>query len=365
MKLEIILSLLVLFVLSACDMVRKVDDMHDKTAEMAGTTKEMSNDMKDMKKSTKNVEGTASNTFEAMRRTSVTIRKEAMEVFTNNPSIAHKLSAAATYVRAFEFQSWNGDAFDTAENREELFKDALEQFFEEIQQFFGTEVLPMSNSQKVIYAIAANLHRLDPIQGKGAAKVNDHAVSMLDLIEQGLRAKPAVNSGALHGKAIKESVAIVLQNEKYAVQLIKARQNFLLLLAFSKMIGLREGPLGVLDGLIYENGNKKIYGNLENQNRAEISAYNKFIRSSLRSRRILLELGEDASLEGNLIKLDLREIYSKIQPLAHNSTYNTLSLAQKKTIMDFSNLTQVVLMSDSDFLALDKNIYACKELECD
>ena len=165
----------------------------------------------------------------------------------NSKLFSQKLEKAATYFAGgFEFQLWTGEGTDTPELREDLYQAALSQFFGSIQAFMpddrNTDPLALENQSKLrrdLFALAFMIDTISPFQKAQADKNNFTPVSMLSLIEDTLKNRSDLESGALPVKAYQQ---VVLNYSSDAVFILQLRNNFIPTLVLGSLSkNLKEG----------------------------------------------------------------------------------------------------------------------------
>lgn len=346
----------------------KVDEMQATTNKMSETTEQMNGKMSETNKNTSEVLKVSKDTVRTVRPGgALEARNNALKFMKESESMGAKLSYAAKYFYAFEFQYWTSEV-DTRTHREELKGLAADEFFKEVRQFTKTNFEPLSPAQQGLYALAATLHEKDYFQIAAAKEAGIPESSMLDMIEEGLRSKELVNQGKLRGNQVSLSTSTVLQNEENAVLLVKSRQNFLLLMALCEAydMGERKGALiwsTVVLETIHRFG-RDVHLKLENKNVRQVQWQNRYLRGSLRMRKLLLDLKYNADLESGLLVLNLPYVYGKIAPVDNKTTFSALSGLQKNEINTYARLLQLVRMPDAEFKKVSSEEYVCTELDC-
>jgi hypothetical protein len=345
------------------------NEMQAKTNKMSETTERMDNKMSDTNNNIGEVLRVSKNALRLVRPSSAAeARNIALSLMDYASTLSSKISYAAKYFHAFEFQFWTSE-FDTRTHREDLKGQAAEEFFKEIRQFMVKPLTPLAGEEAGLYALSATLHEKEFFQIQGAKEAGIPETSMLDIIEEGLRSKELVNGGRLMGRQIPVAVSTVLQNEERAVQILKSRQNVLLLLALSEAWDMGERRAALVWNAIWaEFAYWVTFANiqlkLETKNLVQIQWQNRYLRGSLRVRDLLLDLGYNADLESGKLKLDLPYVYGKINPVSNQSAYLNMNPLIKREILTYGRLLRLVRMSDAEFKRVASAEYACVELDC-
>lgn len=165
-------------------------------------------------------------------------RIESLDAMNRSDDQVTKLGYAAEYMISQTYQSWNY-RINTPEYREELMAMSVEDFFYKIRQFITDrdKIDPTStkNESMNLYALAATLDYVNLIELMGLDTNqnggNQKVVSMLSMIEDGLRAKASLSTGKkLSDLPLYQQKVLAYEND--AIYLLQIRHNFL------KAIGL-------------------------------------------------------------------------------------------------------------------------------
>lgn len=233
-------SILLLF--ASCSKIQELDErtknMEESTQKMQETTEEMAQSTSMMYKQKRQVDA-------------LFARDELFaKILDDHVAIEGKLSYAAKFHKAFEYQLWNGESFDTESYREELLDDAISEYFrqnleiynnlKESKNIFGKSKLermsPLKTSTKrnyeaAFYAIATTMHMNNHHQEFVAHNGKEFEItSIYDIIVTALKKErngenmPAYMEKVITGK-----------NKELSLALLNARFNFLVALAVSDM----------------------------------------------------------------------------------------------------------------------------------
>ena len=108
MKLNWIISSLVLMSLTACSQLDKVDEMHDATVKMSNTTDEMKQNTSDLETKTEDLKDVTDELYDSLRQgNALQARRDAYDSILKAPTLFKKTAEATKYFMAFEFQLWN------------------------------------------------------------------------------------------------------------------------------------------------------------------------------------------------------------------------------------------------------------------
>jgi hypothetical protein len=293
--------------LVACSQMRELKEMHDATTEMRDTTKEMNQRTKEMgantdemKVSTKNMEqlttalkirtdelgALTSELYRAAKQgTAMALREEVLKKLVNSTSHIEKISKAAKYYMAFEYQIWSGVGPDTKENRDKLAASAAREFIREVQRFtpadlatispvvvtesavkarIAAEMLPSgeekikalqaaadAESVSAFNALAVTMHILNPIQEDLVEGKKVEKLSMYSMIKTAIVADREIDGGQKYPTEFPGFVAEIRSYIEIAKALVIARADSLGMMALARCSPLavesdKEAALGKL-----------------------------------------------------------------------------------------------------------------------
>lgn len=280
--------------LGACEVKKNLDEMHDSTIEMNRTTKNMSD-------STTSLQTATNELYDALRQgDSLAARRSALDNLLKATDPARKLSEAAKYFMAFEFQLWSDQGNDKGlEKREQLATLAALEFFKDVQQFipggtrdpkpFAGQILATEKSNLVnsFNALSAVLHYLNPKQETYLRQKKEMIpLSMNKMIEESLLAKPKIESGEKHLSEYPGYVAEVLANESTAIYLLEARYNYLSALFLGRSTNIANDMF-----LSAQMIATKWTLDLSNFNFAQVEELDKFLTGALKTKKLLTQIG--------------------------------------------------------------------------
>ncbi|RZF20371.1 MULTISPECIES: hypothetical protein [Halobacteriovorax] len=161
--------------------------------------------------------------------------------------IAGKITAAAKFYKALEFNSWNpGTSYDDSFSRREMLLDASKEFIRNLTDIYSQvedkiedgKLTPIHldwskpkkfekyNYDKAFYAMAVAMHEKHFLQEKNASKNKFTAVSFYDILKSTLKREYA---GANLTEAERE--LMTYSNRKMIIALLNARIDMILALA--------------------------------------------------------------------------------------------------------------------------------------
>ena len=202
-----------------------------------------------------------------------------------------KFGYASEYMLSQTFQAWNVNFMttDTPAYRLELMAITAQDFLFKMADFIddrndvGPKEFPKPRDMDR-FAIAATLDVVNSIQLDGLKKYgvdngasSEKPISMLQILENGIAAKSAINAGTLKASDIPAYQNEVLKMESNAVYLLRLRQNFLkgvaAAVADARKNGNAVGKLGQMwDVIMARAFHKSWRPNLGRQNASEIEA---------------------------------------------------------------------------------------------
>jgi hypothetical protein len=312
----------------ACGMIKNLNDMHKSTVGMAkttggmaSTTSHMANTTDGMAETTNHMSETTdglSAMTEAMyadlrQGNSLTIRTERLRTMEHLSSQAAKISEAAKFEMAFEFQLWKAFGADTEEKRQALYVDAIPEFFRSMAEYVEHKhpLMPvfMNNNIKNLYALAAGLHRVNPNQTAMLADSPDvEEVHMLKLIKDGLSAKARVVSGEVAPGDLPEYQQEVLKEEANATYILQLRHQFLIGMALAKVADF--DSKSEVGQFFFKAWHMLVKWNADfsDLNEVQIKEYAKWLREAVKTQSFLASVGVTDRLDKKL-----RKVLTKMQ----------------------------------------------------
>ncbi len=293
--------------LVACSQMKELKEMHDATTEMRDITKEMNQKTKEMGANTEEMKGSTktmeqltkalsiktdelgsltSELYRAAKQgTAMALREEILKKVVSSTSHVEKLSKAAKYYMAFEYQIWSGVGPDTMESREKLASSAAREFIREIQRFTpadlekispvvitesahamraAAESLPAgeekntalkaaaeADSVSTFNALAVTMHILNPIQEDLVEGKKVEKLSMYSMIKHAILADREIDSGRKYPTDFPGYVGEIRSYLEISRALVIARADSLGMMALARCSPLavakdKESALGLL-----------------------------------------------------------------------------------------------------------------------
>ena len=314
-------SILTMFFISACGELDKVNGSLDQISAMSKNTDSMQSKMTQLPELNKN----SCELYDALRQgDTLTSRRDAMVRISAAKQEAHKISEAAKYFMAFEFQLWSESCQDISLDKLNVLKDsAAMEFLREVQEFFPNGDLSpdpsaisdgdeksANNLKASLNAMSAGLHMLNPKQGYRVSSEKDFkAYSMLDILEEGLAAKGEINSGRRSVDSYPPQVKEVLLQEKYAVAVLQARYNMAVAIVV-------DGVSSISGGFFNQAKMYLLPWNMElgNVNVAQLQEYQAYVNGALEVRDFLKKNGYQPEMNSKFKKV-LKNLRYSANPL--------------------------------------------------
>lgn len=301
----------------ACSVKEDMDEMHKSTVEMNQTTLEMRDattrleqKTAEMQKITASMATTTEalnqntiNTYQDLRHgTSAELRTMAIEKMRAASSQAEKIVYAASYVRAFEFQLWKGQGKDDEAKLETQRDDAVNEFLRMVKGMcadLGAKLTmsPLSTDPRMqdLYALVTVIHLVDSSDPSLQDKLDR---GMEKLLEDGLKTKKQLESGAVAIDALPARLKSVLFYEQQARLVFELRQNFLAAMFVGDMIGGPTGRVSLVQKL--KMALLPWTAPTTSHNTAELVYLRSVISESMESRQILEDLGYTVTLHKSI-----------------------------------------------------------------
>ena len=301
---------------SSCAMIKNLDDMHDGMVSMDDTTKRMKNSTADMneKMDATNEEIHKTNLYIAAQYSDLrqgsaaTLRIESLRRMEESDSIEAKISNAALFYMALEFQLWKNFGKDTEESRIGLYDQAMAQYFRELPEYTHNKSTldPSSTNDDMesVDALAVAMHFANPNALMLDEKRNIKAMTVLKLIEDTLKERWDIWAMPFHVQRDKvpEYKREILKNQELAVYMLQVRHNFLAAMALAKISDLKAGGWkgfwAKLDAYF-----TKWEGKLVRNNITQLDFANVWVTEAIRTRDKLVELGYEPKYNSKLKRI--------------------------------------------------------------
>lgn len=315
-----------LVAISACQPFDNLDKVADKTDQVAATSEHLSDQTAHVSLSTDQLlvltqkleamtesmnsnvsltEWSAWGTYKDLRqRDALQARKESLDSLKSEPVMENKLAEAGFYNMAFEFQLWKDAGFDDEQNRQYLFRDAVNELFYRTAAWVqdpNSLVDPTSSDNDVrqFLAVAATLHKVNANAEQLAKLKNIPEVSVRDLIESALKKSSGVETGKIAQSDLTQSDVEILKAKRQAIQLLEARVNFLPAMLLSKITSVTQQGWIVQAWMTFV-GTKASFDGLDVETIVGREGTLKWITEANREYDFLLSIGYTPRIDSNL-----------------------------------------------------------------
>jgi hypothetical protein len=310
-------------------MKSNTDDMKTTTQQMNEELTKTRAEIGDLRKDTQgqlvDTKTAIKNTYADLRqKEAVTMRIDALAGIENNRKLEGKLASAGIYCMAFEFQLWKSNLSDTPDYRDQLFRDAMEEFFLTLAKFMPNpngKIDPTSSDSQMqnLMAIAATIDRVNTNALNLAKASKEKPTSILSLIEDTLRKASKVESGEIRHSELKPYEQQILVNQSAAVALLQARANFLPVMLLARISDVQRRSLPIKAWMTFY-GSKAKFDNLE-----AIQQGLEFITAANEEIRFLQEIGAPARINSKL-----KAFYNNLELPDPGQTDRTLQISAEK-----------------------------------
>jgi hypothetical protein len=265
-----------------------------------------------------------------------TSRREALEGIMAMDTISMKITEASKYVKAFEFQFWTGQRYDTQPLKERMYEDAMSEFFRSIEELYGKPIAGAklspfkafsgAKSKNInIYALAVSMHGIHHVQEVSTInKGYKGEVSIYSLIKDSLKSIKNIENGSKAFSSLKEHEVVVYNYKEEALALIQARYNMLLTMNLAKVSELKKSTVSGLSLLYFR---KTFESKITNLNLGEQKEANKYLDAAVKVKTFMSEIGEVMITNDKVAKL-----YSKMRIANEDSTmiYDVTTMEQRE-----------------------------------
>jgi len=324
-----------ILLLAGCGEVDKVNGSLDQIGSMNDKMSTMSTD-------TGKVSSDSCELYDALRQDqALESRKTSLANIKSATDAADKMMLSGAYFMGFEFQLWSDSCLDTSKtNHDLLMASAAMEFTQTLPQFFTdqTDLSPdpsamsdgvvdsQANLQASFNALAATVHLINPKQDKHlAVDPNFKEKSMLDILEQGIAAKAAIDSGKATVDSFPPQVKQVLLLEPYVIALLQARYNMAVAVVLNSISNVNNGFFTKLSMYL-----SSWDANLSKLNLAQIQEYENYVQGAVDTRNFLRANGYTP------------EMNSQFQRVLKNMNYKPDLTAQKGLQAEGSKLVKMI-----------------------
>lgn len=333
---------------SSCSMTKDMDEMHDATNHLDSLTQDVDKHSQsldagsqDIKKASETAAAASTvaadnstvlkqhtaNLFDEDRQgQAVTIRGERINEMKTTADQTAKIGLGGLYFSAFEFQLWTDFQNDDEAKLQQLYLDAVQEFFRISHQFVPASMdpSPKSNSDgmKDIYALAVTMHQINP--NEPWIVQHGNALCMLDLIKNSLSAKEAGEAG----QTLPAYQVEVLKHPEWAVYMLQVRANFLPVMTLGNISSsLEKGGLSAFFGKI-KMLLKSWTSDITTKDVEELDDYHVWMKEANDTGDFLKKLGYDPKFDKTVLK-----IFDHLRPLSSDTNDKKADLTVRKGLV--------------------------------
>ena len=288
-------------------------------------------------------------------------RREALEQIPKVKSLAQKITEASKYVKAFEFQLWTGQRYDTDEYKLRLYEDAMEEFFRAIYELADDKsvahmvekgkINPFkiigSGKSKDIMAVAIAMHGVHNVQELVTVPREDKnadTTSIYGLIKEGLRKAEMVEAGKMQMSDLEEYEQTVYDYREEARALVEVRYNGMLTLAIARLSNIKESMLKGLAN-IYLGLPRSFESKFYEMNIGRQFQTNVYLDGAIKTQRFMREVNIPERMIKPLRKLYGKMIIKDYEPGQGDVLANSVDLKKEDTKYQ-DNLSNLFNISD-------------------
>jgi hypothetical protein len=261
-------------------------------------------------------------------------RREALAALKEMDSFEMKVTEASKFVKAFEYQLWTGQKYDTEEYLLQLYDDAMKEFFRSLvevngaQSILDTDTNPFRAFNKSkkdrdlnVFALAVSMHGIHNVQEHVIVPrevKRKTTISIYDIIKMALVKIEKVEKGLMNNADLEEFEHEVYANKDVAMRLINIRANMLLTMNLVKVSNLKGSKI---DALLLGSSrlNNRFNSKFPSLNLGEKRQANKYLDGARKVKVFLESIGHEVVLLSKL-----KTYYSKMR-LPKDSSISTMS----------------------------------------
>lgn len=347
MKTNLLLAVCTVFLFN-CSKMKDLTDTGATTKEMSQKLDTTNQSTSELLEGTDRLQGLTSNMYVQLRlKEAEESRDRRSKNLLEASSFQQKVTEAAAYLKAFEYQYWTGEeaAGDDQHIREEKMMIAAQEFFrflaelisltkeQEIDDIFDPSITMKNKTAMAINAISLALHQIDDYQKILIEEQGIKKVHMLNMIKDSLLKLRPLETGEISFASLKDYEKEVLENAELAQAILKIRVNTFSSMALSKVSDIsHKGDAGKF--MMMTLGWDAHYHTL---NIAQQDKVLRYLREGNKTRDYLLTLGAN---NDDLIDSNLRTLWSKMRVEESSCPAENLCNREKETRE--SEFTQLV-----------------------
>lgn len=282
-----------------------------------------------------------------------TARRDSLENMKELKTVEGKVVEAATYYKAFEYQLWTGQRYDTDEYLESLMEDAMNELYRNLAELNGGKSLLDTNPTAFrvlpwrlkrdsnILAMALGLHKLHGLQMTVNPQLlneysinsafKDDGMSPLDLIKDGFIKINAYENGYLAYGELKAHEVVIYENIEEFRGLLNTRYNMILTLALAELTNVDDNSFSAIASLILPTSWKKLDSEYMELNEAKRRKANKYLEEAFKLKDFMQKVGATPYMYN-----DIQKIFKKmVHPSRADEDMIILSVDDQKSINDY------------------------------
>jgi hypothetical protein len=282
-----------------------------------------------------------------------TARRDSLENMKKLKTVEGKVVEAATYYKAFEYQLWTGQRYDTDEYLESLMEDAMNELYRNLSELNkGKSILDTNPTafrilpwrlkrDSNLLAMALGLHKLHGLQMTvNPQLLNDYSInsafkddgmSPLDLIKDAMIKINEYENGFLSYGEFKPHEVVVYENLEEFRGLLNTRYNMILTLAIAELTDVDENSFSAIASLILPTSWKKLKSEYMDINDAKKRKANKYLDEAFKLKDFMQSVGLAPYMYN-----DIQKIFKKmVHPSRADEDMLILSVDDQRNINDY------------------------------
>ena len=242
-KLRLASILLLATTIISCSKIQGMSDNAEEASENSGKAAEAASESR---------EEIAYSRLMARAGATSTARRDALSAMEDMETFHTKATEASKYVKAFEFQLWTGQRYDSSKYLLALYEDAMREFFRSLYEVNDdisitqtkNSIFNMNNKHELnVAAIAIAMHGENNVQKYVTVETKSakgETESIYSVIKKALIEIHKVENGVKDFSELEEYQKIVFNYKDEAMELIQTRLNTFLSLAIVKLSPIKD-----------------------------------------------------------------------------------------------------------------------------
>lgn len=309
MKATLALSLVLILTVSSCGKLDKMSENATAASENSGRAADAASESR---------EEIAYSRMMGRSGATSAQRREALEGVLSMKTFEMKVTEAAKYLAAFEYQLWTAQKYDSGKYLDALKTDAVNEFFRSLSELYAdasivdAEITPlrMNETQRDldmnILSMAVALHKVHNVQElvtKDQRGQLQEAESMLSILRSSLERIHLVKNEELAFDQLKEHEKAVYNYRKESLRLLQGRIDMFLSMTLSKVSPIKDGTTRAAKLTYLDRSFQSRYAQLELGRQVEV---NKYVREAAKAATFLDSIGEKVVIDKSVNALMLK-----------------------------------------------------------